>query len=89
MDAKILALTNSLSKLEKKTSILETFQIGGVNRTQICTNNKVRDPNKSYVEELNNIESWIVNKSKDHITRDGQDWYWCPKHNMEGKLDVM
>ena len=79
-----------MSKLEgNKTSILVTAQEGGGNRTQTCTNTKGSDPNKIYVGGLNNIESWRVNKSKDNITRYGQDWYWCPKHDMEGKFDVM
>ena len=46
------------------------------------TNTKGMDPNKSYAEGINSIESWRVNKSKDKITRDGQDWWWWPKHNM-------
>ena len=59
-DAKIPALTTRLSKLERnKTSVLEKFH-GGVSKiTQTLTNTKVRYSNKSYVEVLNNIESWI------------------------------
>ena len=51
--------------------------------------NKGRDPSKSYVEGIKNIESWRVNKSKDKITRYGQDWYQFPNHKMEGKFDGM
>ena len=47
------------------------------------------DPKNIYVEGLNNIESWRFKKSKDEITRDVQDCYWCPKHKMEGKFDGM
>ena len=55
-DAKICALTTSLSNLEKnKISVLATFQGGGSNRTQIRTNTKVRDSNMSYVERLKKI----------------------------------
>ena len=43
----------------------------------------------NYVELLKHIESCRVDKSKDNITRDGQDWYWCPKHNMEDKFYAM
>ena len=72
-----------MSKLEgNKTSVLVTFQGGGGNITHTCTNNKGRDPNKIYVEGLNTLEYRRVNKSKDNIIRYGQDWYWCPKHNM-------
>ena len=69
--------------------ILATAQGGGGNRTQTPNNtkNKGRDPKKVYVEGLNNIESWRVNKSKGNINRDGQDWYWFPKHRTEGKFD--
>ena len=55
-DAKICALTTSLSNLEKnKISVLATFQGGGSNTTHNQTKNKGRDINKSYVEGLNNI----------------------------------
>ena len=27
--------------------------------------------------------------SKDKITIDVQDWYWCPKHIMGGKFDAI
>ena len=89
-DAEIITLPTRLSKLEKKY-FLETDQLGGVNVTynRNNTNNNRRNPNKIYVEEINNIESWRVNKSKDEITRDDQDLYWCPKHKMEGKFDGM
>ena len=77
-----------MSKLEgNKTSVLVTFQGGGGNTAHTCTNNKGRDPNKSYVEGLNNIESWRVHKLKDYISIYGQYWYWRPKHNMVGKFD--
>ena len=67
------------------------MKVGGCNRTQTRnnTNNKGSDPNNIYVERLNNIESWRVKKSKDKITRYGQDWYWFPKHKMKGKFDGM
>ena len=72
-DGKIITLTNHLSKLkEKNTSVLVTFQRGGGNTTQTHTNNIVKETKNSYVEGLNNLESWRVNKSKDDITRDGQ-----------------
>ena len=78
-DAKVIALTTLLSKLEKKNAyVIATVQSFGVNRTQTLTNTKGRDPNKSSFEEINNLEYWRVKKSKDNITRDGQDWYWCP-----------
>ena len=57
-DAKIIALTTRLYKLEEnQTYVLETVQGGGGNRTQTRTNtdNIVSDPNKSYVEVINNI----------------------------------
>ena len=91
-DAKIILPTNYLSKLdENQTSVLATFQEGGgnINQTHTNTNTKVRHPNKSYVEGLNRIESCRVTKSKDNVTRDGQDWCWFPKHNMKCKFDVM
>ena len=76
-NAKILSLTTRLSKQEKnKNSVLATVKGGGGNITHTRTNTKVSYPNKSYVEVLNNLESCRVNKSKDNITRDGQDWYW-------------
>ena len=62
----------------KNTSILATVQGGGSNRTHNLTNTKVRYPKNIYVEGINNIESWTFKKSKDKITRYGQDWYWCP-----------
>ena len=88
-DAKILALTTCLSKFDIKTSILASVQRGRGNRPHTCTNTKGREPNQSYVEELNNIVSWRFNKSKDMITRDVQDWYWFPTHKMEEKFDGM
>ena len=76
-DDKIIALITCLTKLENtKTSVLATVQGGGGgNRTQTRTNTKVRDPNNSYVEVINNIESWRVRKSKDKIKMEDQDWY--------------
>ena len=41
----------------KQTSVLETVQEGGGNITQTRTTTKGRDPNKNYVEVLNNIGS--------------------------------
>ena len=74
-------------KLDKdRTSILETCQGGGENITQTFNNTKRRKPKKMYVEGLANLESWLINKSKDKITRDGRDWWWCPKHMMDGKF---
>ena len=73
-DAKTILLTTHLYKLDKeKNSVLATVQGVGGNRTQILTKTKGRDPNKSYVEGINNIEPWRVKKSKDKVTRDGQD----------------
>ena len=82
-DAKIITLTTRLYKLDKiKTSVLVTVQGEGGNKTQNRTNTKGRDPNKIYVQLINNIQSCRVNKSKDNITRYGQYWYWLPKQNM-------
>ena len=54
-DAKILALTTHLSKLDKsKTSILETVQGGGGNINVTRINTKGRDLNKISSEGLNN-----------------------------------
>ena len=62
-DAKIIVITTSLSKLEKnKTYVLATIKEGGENINLTWTNTKGRDPKKSYVERLNNLESWRVNK---------------------------
>ena len=85
----MFALTTRLTKLDKKASVLTTVQgiVGNINQTR--TNAKLSDPNKRYVEIINNIEYWRVNESKDKITRDGQGWYCWPNHNMEGKFDVM
>ena len=60
-DDRILALTTCLTKLEKdRTYVLAIVTVGGGNRTHTRTNIKGRDPNKSYVEVINNIESWMV-----------------------------
>ena len=76
-DAKSLALTTYLSKLEEnKTSSVGTVQGGECNRNQTPIKTKVRYHNKSYVEGLKNIESWRFNKSKEKITRYGQYWWW-------------
>ena len=64
--AKIVALTTYMYKLEGKKYFFVTVQEIGVNRTQTCTNTKVRDSNKS---------SWRLNKPKENITRDRQDWW--------------
>ena len=48
----------------------------GVNRTQTRTDTKISNPSKSYVEVINNVESWSVNKSEENINRYGQDWWW-------------
>ena len=61
---------------KNELSVLTKVQGVGCNRTQNRTNTKGGDPNKSYVEGINNIESCIFKKSKDKITRDDQDWYW-------------
>ena len=59
--------------LEKnKNYVLATVPVGGGNINHTRRNTKERDPMKSYVEGLNKIESWIVKKLKDNITRDGQ-----------------
>ena len=71
----------------KKASVLATAQGEEGNITQNRTNNKGRYHNKSYVDGLNNIESWKLKKSKYNITTHGQYWYWCHKHKMEGKFD--
>ena len=52
-------------------------------------NTKGRDHDKSHVERLKNLKSCIVNKSKENITRESQDLWWCPNHNIEGKFDGM
>ena len=71
-DDKIPALTTFMYNLEEnKTSILATVQGGGGNRNQTRTNNEGRDSKKSYVEGINNLESWRVKKSKENITRNG------------------
>ena len=51
--------TNNLSVYirEENTYILVKFQGGGVNRPKKQTSTKERDPNKSYFEGINNIES--------------------------------
>ena len=72
-DGKFIALTTYLYNIYRKTYAITTVQGGVVNITQTCTNTNGRDPNKSYIEGINNIESWIVNKSKNNIARDGQD----------------
>ena len=89
-DAKVHALITWMYKLEKQ-KFPQIIQGGGGNITQTLTNtnNNGRDTNKSYFEGLNNIESWRVEKSRDKIARYVQDWYWYPKHNMEGKFDVI
>ena len=51
----------------RKKSILATVQGWGGNRTHNRTTTKGRDPNKSYVEGLNNIESWRVKKSEEKL----------------------
>ena len=63
-----------------------SFQGGGVNINQNLANTKGRDNNNSYVEVINNIESFHVNKSMGNITRYGQDCLWQPKHKTEGKF---
>ena len=82
----MIALTTCFYKIDK-IYILARIQGRGGNRTQNPTKTKRREPNKSYVEGLHNLESWRVNKSKDKITRDGQYWWLCPKHKIEGKFD--
>ena len=57
-DAKIIALTTRLSKLEEnQASVFATVQRVGSNRTQTRTNidTKRRDPNKNYVDGLKDI----------------------------------
>ena len=59
----MLALTTHLSKLEKnKTSALEKFQGVRGKKTQTHTTTKGMDPKECYVEGLNNLEYWRVNK---------------------------
>ena len=41
---------------------------------------------KRCVEVLSNLEFWSINKSKDNINRDGQEWWWLSKHKMESKF---
>ena len=53
--SKIIALTTCMYNLDKKTSVLEKVQGGGVNMTQTCTNTKGKDPNNSYVDGLKNL----------------------------------
>ena len=66
----------NLSELEKKTSVLSIAQGWGGNKTHTHSNNKVRYPNYNYIDGINNLEYWIVQKSRHKITRDSQDWYW-------------
>ena len=68
------------------TYFLAEAQGGGGNVIKTRTNTKGRDPNNIYVGGPNNIESWIVKKSKDKITRDGQYWWCYPNHKMKGKF---
>ena len=68
---------------------MATIQGVGVTKKQICINTKVRETNKIIFQGLANLDSWRIKKSKDKITRDGQDWWWCPNHKMEGKFDGM
>ena len=41
------------------------------NQQTVCVSydGKVKDPNKSYVEVLENIESWRIRNTKDKITQ--------------------
>ena len=71
---KSIALTTHMSNSDKeKTFVLGTVQGRGGYRTHTHTNTKGRDPNKSYVEVIANLESWRIKKLNGKITRDGQD----------------
>ena len=56
---------------------------------QTCTNTIGSEPNNRYVELLNNLESWRVNKQKKNINRYVQDWWWYPNHKTEGGFYVI
>ena len=89
-DDKILSLTTLLSKLDEiKTSVLANVQVGWGNINHTLDNIKGKYPNKSYIQVINNIESWIVKKSEEKVARDGQYWWWFPKHNTGGKFNGM
>ena len=45
-----------------------------------------KDPNKSYVWVLENLESWSKKKTKDNITCNGMDWWWFPKQKISDNL---
>ena len=71
---------------EEKTSIPATAQEGGEIKIHTCTNTKGRETNNIYVEGLAKLEPWCINKSKVKINIYGQDWWYFPKHKIEGNF---
>ena len=89
-DAKILALTTRLNKLEKEkkpaanpTPPAGSNSVGGKGTAP----KGVQKDGKTYVEGLNYLELWRTIKKGGTINRDGKKWHWCPKHKMDGKFN--
>ena len=64
----ILVLITNISKQEKYNN----YKLSNINRNQKTScgnfNGKENEPKNSYVEGLENIESWIIKKTKENIT---------------------
>ena len=84
---KIIVLTTCMYKLDRvKNSLQQSDK--NYNHPKYCKqpNGIGKDPNKSYVWVLENLESWSKKKTKDNITCNGIDWWCFPKQKISDNL---
>ena len=74
-DAKLIALTTQLEKLLKSSG----------NQTALTTDAKTSA--KQPFKPRNIINEWRKKKGVAKVTKDGQMWYWCSKHKVDGEYD--
>ena len=74
-DAKLIALTTQLEKFIKSSG----------NQTALATDGKPSA--KPTSKPRNVIDDWRKKKGTAKVTKDGQTWYWCPKHKVDGEYD--
>jgi hypothetical protein len=75
-DAKLIALTTQLEKLLKSSG----------NQTALATDGS-SSSSKPASKPRNVIDEWRKKKGAATVTKNGQTWYWCPKHKVDGQYD--
>ena len=76
-DAKIMALTTKLQRLENQVACYATSS----NHTSYKNTNKNSKSNTS------GIDKWRMKNIGPSKTVNGKQYWWCPHHNLPGQFD--